>query len=127
MPRKPRPRPRPKPYLAALLALLVLAPVLADAALVLDTSETVTKSDCPADGTTAPTADLSTTNTTRFYVVAESETVYLCLAATCATGGIPLPAGVPLVLDILPTRIVSCRSAGGSGDLRFVSAKFTRD
>lgn len=106
--------------LLLILPLLLLAPAThaESNSLAVDTADIHTKT-CPADGTTAPSVTLTTGRST-WFVTVQSETVFLCQATTCPSGGVPLVVGTQLKMQLSGT--VSCRSAGGTGVLTFNAA-----
>ncbi len=101
---------------AWLLALLLPAVVLA-APLTFKPDVQVSLSNCAANGSTTATLQkgtwlLTTTTTT-------GEELWFCYAATCASGGVYLPPGAMLHVNVDVATSVSCRSAGATGDLQY--------
>lgn len=73
--------------------------------------------DCASGGSAAQTV---TSGSYLFRVTTED--VWLCYAATCATGGEKFSAGTMMQLVVAGPQSMSCRSAASTGDAILTSA-----
>lgn len=73
--------------------------------------------DCASGGSASQTVAGGT-----YFTRIIGEDVWVCYAATCATGGEVIPAGTVLMLTIAAGTTVSCRSATSTGDLVMTAA-----
>ncbi len=103
--------------LLLLTALLVGGAALA-AGVALDTSRRFEFTDCAAGGSAAQTLTLGT-----YLFRVTTEDVFICFAATCASGGEKFPTGTVMLVSIgRGGSSVSCRSALATGDAIFTAA-----
>lgn len=71
---------------------------------------------CPANGTTDPAVTL-TLGVTSWLLTVHVNEIFVCRAATCASGGVRLVAGSQIEFDFHGTSAVSCRSTTGDGEM----------
>ena len=71
--------------------------------------------DCAAGGSAAQTVPAGS-----FLFRATDESVFICFASTCVSGGEKFPAGTVMLLN-MPGGSVSCRSAASTGDAIFTN------
>lgn len=84
----------------------------------LDTSKRYEFTDCAAGGSVSQTV-AEGVYLTRFI----TEDIWVCYAATCAAGGEKFGAGTVMMLSVgRGGQLMSCRSAGATGDLILTGA-----
>lgn len=98
--------------LALLLLLLVFSVPASAAPITLTTGVRFEFSDCASGGSSAQTVQAGS----YVFRLSSDADVYVCFAATCATGGELFPAGAMMHLKVPASTSVSCRS-GGTGDV----------
>lgn len=111
--------------LALFFLVLLLVPMTAFAVNVgirLITSRRFEFTDCAAGGSAAQTVTPGT-YLTRFL----TEDIWICYASTCAAAGEKFGAGTALMLYVAPVngaagQVMSCRSAGATGDFILTGA-----
>lgn len=100
------------------LGLLLLASVAVAGGITLMPGTRYEFTDCASGGSASQTL-LGGTYLTRML----TEDIWVCFAATCASGGDKFGAGTVLMLSIpVAGATVSCRSAASTGDLIFTAA-----
>lgn len=112
-------------FFVLLLLLLVASPDLAEAqwgpdalGIRLDVSRRFVFTDCAAGGSASQTVTEGT-YIARFL----TEDIWICYAATCAANGEKFGAGTVMMLYIpAGGQVVSCRSAGATGDFVLTGA-----
>jgi hypothetical protein len=97
--------------IGALVLLLVGGLALA-APVTLNTGTRFEFTDCSSSGSAAQTVTSGT-----YVLRVTTEDVWLCYAATCASGGEKFPAGWGMHLRVQTTTSMSCRSGTSTGDL----------
>lgn len=105
----------------ALLAVLLVASIAAAAGLAVSWGSGFTFTDCASGGS----ASQNVTGGTYLLTITDAD-VWVCQAATCATGGTRLPSGAVLLVGVpfgsTGTTTFSCRSAASTGDVSFTPA-----
>jgi hypothetical protein len=96
---------------AALLAVLAATVALA-AGLTLQTGTRFEFTDCSSGGSAAQTVTRG-----EYLLRVTDADVWVCYAATCATGGEKLPSGFSALFSFGGSQSVSCRSSASTGDL----------
>lgn len=108
----------------ALAVVLLLAAVFATAVgtIRLDTSVRLEIINCASGGSSDAGAGLGNTLAAGDYIFRVlDDDVWLCYAATCATDGERFPVGTVMTVQVRGSagQLVSCRSAGSTGDIVF--------
>lgn len=96
------------------LGLVLAAGVASASGITLNPSVAYTFTDCAAAGSTAQTVTAGS-----YLLVVTTEDVWVCYAATCASGGVKLPSGLAMQIRMRDNTSVSCRSAASTGDVIF--------
>lgn len=96
------------------LVLLLVAGVATAAGVNLNTSTRYEFTDCDSGGSSSQ----SVARGTYLFRVMDAD-VWICKAATCASGGERFPSGLVMKLSFGTTTSVSCRSANDDGDAIF--------
>jgi hypothetical protein len=73
--------------------------------------------DCAAAGSASQTVTANT-----YLLRVTDADVWLCYAATCASGGERLQAGTVMPFNVGPSSVMSCRSSASTGDLVLTKA-----
>lgn len=94
--------------------LLLLGGVAVAAGVNLDTSTRYEFTDCESGGS----ASQSIARGTYLFRVTDAD-LWICKAATCATGGEKFPSGLVMKLSFGAATTVSCRSTNADGDAIF--------
>lgn len=105
-------------FLTMLLA--VVAPIAALAQVTLQTSLRTELTDCASGGSSSSTL----TRDVKYLMRVTDSDVFLCFAATCASGGEKFPVGTLMLLRANGDQTtVSCRSSASTGDVIFTSVQ----
>lgn len=105
--------------LAFCLVLLVAGLAVAQG-ITLNTGLRTELTDCASGGSSSSTL----TGNVRYLMRVTDSDVFLCLTATCATGGERFPSGTVLLYQV-PNggHTISCRSAASTGDIIFTAVQ----
>lgn len=99
-------------FASLLMALLAGAAWPAGNGVTLKTGVRFEFTDCASGGSSAQTVTAG-----KYLLRVTTEDVFMCFAATCASNGEKLPAGLVMLLQVETSTSVSCRSAASTGDL----------
>lgn len=94
------------------LALFLLAGAAFASGITLITGVRFEFTDCSSSGSAAQTVKSG-----GYLLRVTDSDLFLCYAATCASGGEKLPQGTVMLLQVRDDTSMSCRSAASSGDL----------
>lgn len=104
-----------------LLAFLLAASVAFAGGIALVPSVRIEFTDCASGGSSSQTVTSSLANVTFLARVTDSD-VFVCYAATCASGGEKFPSGTLMLLTIKTGTVLSCRSSASAGDFILTQA-----
>jgi hypothetical protein len=100
-----------------LLLIALVGTAAAAESITLDTAKRFEFTDCASGGSAAQTV----TPGNYLFRVTDKDT-FVCMAATCATGGEKFPLGTLMVISVARSTSVSCRSSDSTGDAVFTSS-----